>query len=400
MNTQDTPVHLRLWHRDFWCLSLANMLISTVVYGQIFLAQSIVDKAHLTHDVAAKGWGAYGVGLFALGVFVSYLVQRYKRRRVCILAMIGILVAIGGMTFIPSMPMEMRAILLLTSRFAVGMFFGLAQMVLSSTLVIDICESYQRTEANYVVAWFGRLAVAIGPFSAILIHQYFGCDVLSWTTIVLGIFAVILVHAVNIPFRLPSENIKLFSIDRFILLKSWMLFVNLFLVSVAVGIVVALHWYDAFFFAAMMVGFFLAVLAEKIVFANAELKSEAVAGMLLLGFALLMMWTGQDTSGITSAICVGLGAGLLGSRFLLFFIKLRDHCQRGTSQSSCFLSWESGMALGLAIGVGCFCNDVATPYNVGNHHSTVLLVALAFVIAALAMYVGFTHKWYMKHKNR
>ena len=347
MNTQDTPVHLRLWNRDFWCLSMANMLISMVVYGQIFMVQTIAESAHIHQDIVVKSWGAYGLGLFVLGVFVSYLVQRYKRRRVCLVAMIGVAAAIGGTAFVTSVPMEMRELLFLGARFAVGMLFGLAQMVLSSTLVIDISESYQRTEANYVVAWFGRLAMALGPFATIMIHRFYGSEVLTWTMVALSVLAVVLVHAVNFPFRMPSDNIKLFSLDRFLLLKSWMLFVNLFLVSVAVGIVLALHWNDAFFFAAIMVGFLLAILAEKIVFANAELMSEAIAGLLLLGFAILMLWSGQDISGITSAICVGLGAGLLGSRFLLFFIKLRDHCQRGTSQSSCFLSWESGMALGL-----------------------------------------------------
>ena len=399
MNTQDTPVHLRLWHRDFWCLSMANMLISMVVYGQIFMVQTIAESAHIHQDIVVKSWGAYGLGLFVLGVFVSYLVQRYKRRRVCLVAMIGVAAAIGGTSFVTSVPMEMRELLFLGARFAVGMLFGLAQMVLSSTLVIDISESYQRTEANYVVAWFGRLAMALGPFAAIMIHKFFGSEVLTWTMVALSVLAVVLVHAVNFPFRMPSDNIKLFSLDRFLLLKSWMLFVNLFLVSVAVGIVLALHWNDAFFFAAIMVGFLLAIWAEKIVFANAELMSEAIAGLLLLGFAILMLWSGQDISGITSAICVGLGAGLLGSRFLLFFIKLRDHCQRGTSQSSCFLSWESGMALGLFIGVGGCCNAASSCHG-GDHRHGVLLIALAFVIVALAMYVGFTHKWYMKHKNR
>ena len=399
MNTQDTPVHLRLWHRDFWCLSMANMLISMVVYGQIFMVQTIAESAHIHQDIVVKSWGAYGLGLFVLGVFVSYLVQRYRRRRVCLIAMTGMAAAIGGTAFVTSVPMEMRELLFLGARFAVGMLFGLAQMVLSSTLVIDISESYQRTEANYVVAWFGRLAMALGPFATIMIHRFYGSEVLTWTMVALSVLAVVLVHAVNFPFRMPSDNIKLFSLDRFLLLKSWMLFVNLFLVSVAVGIVLALHWNDAFFFAAIMVGFLLAIWAEKIVFANAELMSEAIAGLLLLGFAILMLWSGQDISGITSAICVGLGAGLLGSRFLLFFIKLRDHCQRGTSQSSCFLSWESGMALGLFIGVGSCCNAASSCHG-GDHRHGVLLIALAFVIVALAMYVGFTHKWYMKHKNR
>ncbi len=399
MNTQDTPVHLHLWHRDFWCLSVANLLFSMVVYGQVFMVQHIVGKAHLTQGLASLAWLTYGLGLSLLGFFVSFLVQRFRRNHVCIMAMIGVAVAIFCSTLVPSAPVNVRPMFLLCTRLAIGMLFGLSQMVLSSTLVIDICESYQRTEANYAVAWFGRLAMALGPFVFILVDHHFGWQYVMWIVIGLDALAVFLVMVVDFPFRMPSDNIRLFSLDRFLLLRSWMLFINLFLVSVAIGIVVALHWNHAMFFAFMMVGFLLAILAEKFVFVNAELKSEAVAGMILLGFALLMMWTGQDTTEVTSAICIGLGTGLISSRFLLFFIKLRDHCQRGTSQSTYFISWESGMAVGIAL--GSLASDASPASPSGFYHDTnVLSWCLIILIVSLATYVAFTHQWYLKHKNR
>ena len=32
MNTQNTPVHIRLWHRDFWLMAMANLLLTVAVY--------------------------------------------------------------------------------------------------------------------------------------------------------------------------------------------------------------------------------------------------------------------------------------------------------------------------------------------------------------------------------
>ena len=364
------------------------------------MTQVVVEQAQLGQVMSSRAWGVYGLGLFVLGTFVSYMVQRYRRHHVCILAMLGVAAAMVAMSFVPTVPMDVRPTMLLGTRLAVGMLFGLSQMVLSSTLVIDVCESYQRTEANYAAAWFGRLSLALGPFVAILIHQTLGWQALTWTMVAFDVLAVMLVMVVDFPFRMPTENIRLFSLDRFLLLRAWLLFIILFIVSSAVGIVVALHWHAISFFAAMMVGFFLAILAEKFVFVNAELKSEAVVGMLLLVFAILMMWTGHDVTELTSAVCIGLGAGLLSSRFLLFFIKMSDHCQRGTSQSTYFLSWEAGLALGLAIGVGGWCHDASASWHEGDYRSSVLLVALAFVIVALVLYVMFGHQWYLKHKNR
>jgi hypothetical protein len=84
-----------------------------------------------------------------------------------------------------------------------------------------------------------------------------------------------------------------------------------------------------------------------------------------------------------------MGVGLIGSRFLLFFIKLSRHCQRGTSQSTFLLGWESGIAWGVGAGVAIFQGNV----------TAALIAALVLVIAALAMY-HFTHNWFTNNKNR
>ena len=87
---------------------------------------------------------------------------------------------------------------------------------------------------------------------------------------------------------------------------------------------------------------------------------------------------------------IGLGIGIIGARFLLFFIKLSRHCQRGTSQSTYILGWESGVALGVGIGYAMFAAD----------GQPVLLTALVLVTFALVLYILFTHNWFLKNKNR
>ena len=81
-------------------------------------------------------------------------------------------------------------------------------------------------------------------------------------------------------------------------------------------------------------------LQSVFVFADADLRSEATTGMIVIGIAVLLMITRrQESVSYIVPILVGLGVGLIGSRFLLFFIKMSDHCQRGTSQSTFLLAW-------------------------------------------------------------
>jgi uncharacterized membrane protein YfcA len=82
--------------------------------------------------------------------------------------------------------------------------------------------------------------------------------------------------------------------------------------------------------------------------------------------------------------------GIIASRFLLFFIKLSRHCQRGTSQSTYFLGWETGVSLGIGLGYLLFYQQA----------ERLLYTALALTLTALAMYHFFTHAWFIRNKNR
>ena len=177
MYTQNTPVHVKLWHHDFWRLAIANMLLTMSVYMQIpvlplWLAQ------HGDAMSTGLSMGAYGLGLFVMGGCCNYLVQRYRRNHVCQLAILMMLacIAVIYLTVCGQLLMLAEGMVALVARFCLGASFGLAQMVLVSTLIIDVCESFQRTEANHSAAWFGRFSMSLGPVAALLIYRYFSLE--------------------------------------------------------------------------------------------------------------------------------------------------------------------------------------------------------------------------------
>ena len=201
--------------------------------------------------------------------------------------------------------------------------------------------------------------------------------------------ALVLIFLVDFPFRAPLDDTLTVSLDRFFLPHGIPLFLNLQLIMLAVGLLFSLALTEQFY-AMMMVGFLLAILAQRFVFRDAEVKSEVVTGLILMGSALLMMLTRtQQIVGYAAPAFVGFGLGIIGSRFLLFFIKLSRHCKRGTSQSTFMLGWESGIAWGLGLGYALFEGD-STP---------ILLTALGLVLASLLLY-NFVHNWFVSNKNR
>ena len=391
MDTQNTPVHISLWHADFWILAIANLLITMSVYMLIpILPIWMLGTAALSQQTAGTVMGVYGIGLFLLGGFCNWLVQRYRRNRVCLWAIALVFLSLLGCWLVERELQQswLQYRLLLFLRIVLGAAFGLVQMILSSTLIIDKSESFQRTEANHASAWFGRFALSLGPMLSIVFARTTFSPILASAALALA--AYILLATVKFPFRTPDDGVKKISGDRFFLPVAKWLFLNLFLICLSVGILMSTQ-FTAMFYAMVMVGFAIALLAERFAFVDADLKSQVVAGSILIAAALMMILTRkQMVVNYISPVFVGLGIGLIGSRFLLFFIKLSKHCQRGTAVSTYMLGWESGLAAGLFVGYFFFAEDV----------HLALSASLACLILAFGLYVVFTHQWYIRKKNR
>ena len=392
MNTQNTPVHIRLWHRDFWLMAMANLLLTVAVYVLIpVMPKWLMQTENLTLQETGMIMGAFGIGIFLFGCFTSYLVQRFRRNVACIWAIMLMAAMLGWLYYLDlqkSQFFDLRILLL--QRLALGAAFGVAQMILSSTLIIDTCESFQRTEANHSASWFSRFALSIGPLTGIIVDRMAGFDKVLLVSIGCTLVAIIFILLVHFPFRTPEETFKVVSLDRFFMPRGWPLILNLMLVTFVMGLLLSTMMSELFY-GMVMVGFFVALLAQRFVFRDAELESEVITGLVLVGVAVLMMLTRhQAVVSFAAPMFIGFGLGIMGSRFLLFFIKLSRHCQRGTAQSTFFLAWEFGLAMGIALGYGLLEQQMGP----------ILQISLCTTVAALLFYHFFTHGWYIRHKNR
>lgn len=406
MDTQNTPVHIKLWHKDFWRLCFANLLLMSSVYMLVFaIPYFLIQEKYQMWQIGC-GLLSYGLGLFLFGGFCSYLVQRYRRNMVCQLSILGVVVCHSVLYYLDAFwNIQFSFEILLAVRFLMGAFLGLAQMSLASTLVIDSCESFQRTEANYITSWFARFSIAVGPLVAYSVYNYFGMKYVFPAASVLALGAFVLVSRAKFPFKAPAEGIRIFSLDRFYLPQGTPLFINIILITFSAGLYFSVP-HPPGVFLMIFGGLVLAFLAEKFVFADADLKSQIIVGLILLASAELISFGTQEFAvEIVVPTLLGFSLGIIGSRFLLFYIKLAKHCQRGTSVNSFFLAWELGLSLGLCLGY-LFHNLPVRAYVDVDHpvynmvESRMLHHALLFTIVSLLVYNFAVHPWYMKHKNR
>lgn len=406
MDTQNTPVHITLWHRDFWMLALANVLLMSGAYAQITgLPAYLLGLRFSTREVGCS-LGIFGLGIFALGGLCSYLVQRYRRNQVCMWAILGVALCSAVLFYADHfLRLDVELWMVLAMRFCMGAFLGLAQMTLASTLVIDTCESFQRTEANYLTSWFARFGLALGPLGGIFMILHFGSKFSLLFSVLSSLGALVLVSLVKFPFRAPDEHVRRLSLDRFFLPQGLPLFANVVLVAAAFGALLA-YPHSEEYYMMMGTGLVVAFFTEKYVFADADLKSEVLTGLLMMAAAVLIMTTSQAAAiEFVAPALSGFAAGIMGSRFLLFYIKLAKHCQRGTSMSSFFLAWELGLSLGLFLGYGvlqsfdAYTLSLAAPI-LDRVEGSVIALGLSLLAASFVLYNFFVHPWYMRHRNR
>ena len=343
MDTQHTAIHIRLWQRSFWLLSIAKFLLCMAVYMLIpILPYWMMSQAQFDGATMSFVFLSYLVGVVLPGPFSSFLVQRFRRNNVALLAILCMIPVFYALFFISQFPLWSLYVLAC----CFGASFGFVQEVLSSTLIVDVCDSSHRTEANYASSWFGRIALAVGPMVGLLLCKHLGIQFVFITLAVDCLLALLLVSMVKFPFKTPEDEIHLVSFDRFFLTDGKWLFLNQLLIMAAVGILLSLS-HSVSFYALMLLGFFFALLSQRFVFANADLKSEIVTGLFALCAAVGILFTQQGRAmSHLSPTLLGYGIGLIGSRFQMFLLKLSRHCQRGTSQSTYFLGWESGISLG------------------------------------------------------
>ena len=230
----------------------------------------------------------------------------------------------------------------------------------------------------------------MGPLAALIVYGFWGYCYIPVFSGVLALASFVLIAMVRFPFKAPSEKMPLFCLDRFFLPQGLPLFVNLILIMMVVGVLLA-QVHSVTYYAMLLAGLAMAIVAERFAFANAELKSEVLTGIIVLAAAVLMEFTHQARAlDYMQPAMIGFASGIIGSRFLLFYLKLSKHCQRGTSQSSFFLAWETGISLGFLLKFGFLSSDSSrAPY-----------ACLGLLVISLGLYNFFVHPWYMKHRNR
>ena len=346
----------RLWNRNYTRVWIANFLLyfSFMLLTPLFplyLSETFGADKQMIGIVLA----GYTLTALLVRPFSGYIVDCYPRRTVLLVSFLLFCLLFIGYALSGSL------LMFAIFRTLHGAPFG-AATVSNSTVAIDVLASSRRAEGIGYYGLSNNVATAISPSIALLIYGMTGSyQALFILAILISGLAFYCNYTVKLTSRPPANRPPL-SLDRFILLKAWRQGVCIGCFGFAYGIIstyIAIYGKEelnitggtGLFFMLLSIGLILSRLLGGRTLRQGKITQNATVGVLISLIGYLLFATLRNYWGYYgAAFIIGLGNGHLFPAFQTMFLNLATNDQRGTANSTLYVSWDSGAGLGVLLG--------------------------------------------------
>ena len=381
----------RLWNRNYCKVMIANFSLFFAFYVLTpLLPLYLSEHFGATKDVIGLVLSGYTVTALLSRPFSGFFVDTFPRKTVLMVCFTFFAIFFAGY-------LAASTLLIFTIvRTLHGAPFG-ALTVANSTVAIDVLPSSRRTEGIGYYGLSNNLAMAVAPTIGIyLYHLTDSFELLFWIALAVAFAGLAVDGTVKTQKTRPQTtcNEKLDSkppsqegarrrvlrLDRFFLLRGWLLGVNMVAFGFSFGVLsnyLAIYGKEAMgitsgtgtYFMLLAVGLMLSRLAGSKSLRHGRLTHNAGEGMCisLAGYTLFILVPSltaylrcqglaipddglNQAAWYGSALLIGLGNGHLWPAFQNMTICVARNNQRGTANSTILISWDIGMGLGILAG--------------------------------------------------
>ena len=361
----------RLWNKNYCKVMVANFTLFFAFYILTpLLPLYLSEHFGATKDVIGLVLSGYTITALLFRPFSGYVVDAFPRKTV-------LMISFGAFAIFFAGYLAASTLLLFTIvRTLHGGPFG-ALTVSNSTVAIDVLPSSRRTEGIGYYGLSNNLAMAVAPSIGIFIYQLtHSFDFLFWLAFIVACLGWLVDSTVTLsPPKLGGVrgglNKGKLSLDRFFLLRGWLLGLNMVAFGFSFGVLsnyLAIYGKEVMgitggtgtYFMLCSVGLILSRLQGGKALRNGRVTHNAGEGMVisLVGYTLFILMptffpenhTAIMVGYYGSALLIGLGNGHMWPAFQNMTINVAHNNQRGTANSTILISWDIGMGLGILVG--------------------------------------------------
>lgn len=355
MNNTGVKEHKpKLWSLNFINVCIANFLMACS-FNLLMPSIPLYITEHLGVPQSQTGvvLASYAIALMFVRPFSGYLVDRYPRKWMLLIGFVGYVLVFLGYFWATTV------LLFVLVRFMHGLTWGLST-VASSTLTIDVVPSERRAEGVGFYATAMNVAMAIGPFIAIHIYHNYSFQVLLWCAIFMGVLGITAAALINAPKKEQVVRKEKMNFDRFFLRRGWPIFLNQMLPTFAWGTIgpfVAQYGLSiemenpGTFFLFWAGGIIISrVFAGKLV-DRGYVHQVSMGALIVISCAFFVFATVHNIYAFCiSGIFIGIGFGALFPALQMLYINMAPNSKRGTANSTYYLAFDLGLALGMLAG--------------------------------------------------
>ena len=362
----------RLWNRNYCKVMAANFTLFFAFYVLTpLLPLYLSEHFGATKDVIGLVLSGYTVTALLFRPFSGYFVDSFPRKTVLMVAFGAFAIFFAGYLAASTL------LLFMVVRTLHGGPFG-ALTVANSTVAIDVLPSSRRTEGIGYYGLSNNLAMALAPTIGVFVYKYTqSFELLFWIALVVACLGWLIDSTVELKARNtePAPAVRKLSLDRFFLLRGWLLGLNMIAFGFCFGVLsnyLAIYGKEQLgitggtgtYFMLCSIGLILSRLQGGKALRKGRLTHNAGTGMVisLIGYTLfILMPTVEEfftlhSSLFTfigyygSALLIGLGNGHMWPAFQNMTINVARNNQRGTANSTILVCWDIGIGLGVLLG--------------------------------------------------
>ena len=347
----------RLWNRNYCKVMTANFTLFFAFYVLTpLLPLYLSEHFGATKDVIGLVLSGYTITALLFRPFSGYVVDTFPRKTVLMVSFGAFAIFFAGYLAASTL------LLFMIVRTLHGGPFG-ALTVANSTVAIDVLPSSRRTEGIGYYGLSNNLAMALAPTIGIFIYRYsHSFELLFWLALVVACVGWIVDSTVSLSVRETVRSKSKLSLDRFFLVRGWLLGLNMVAFGFSFGVLsnyLAIYGKEVMgitggtgaYFMLCSVGLILSRLQGGKALRQGRVTHNAGEGMVisLVGYTLFILiptWWGY----YGSALLIGFGNGHMWPAFQNMTINVAGNNQRGTANSTILISWDIGMGLGILVG--------------------------------------------------
>ena len=398
----------RLWNRNYCRVMTANFALFFAFYLLTpLLPLYLVERFDATKDVVGLVLSGYTLTALLARPFSGYLVDSFPRKRVLMVCFFLFFIFFGGYLGASSL------LLFTIVRTLHGAPFG-ALTVANSTVAIDVLPSSRRNEGIGYYGLSNNLAMATAPMAAIYLYRLTGdFQLLFWLALLIAGIGMMVDSQVKLQTKplansqQPAANSQqptrrgLIRLDRFFLVRGWLLAVNMVFFGFCFGVVsnyLAIYSKEVMgitggtgtWFLLLSVGLVASRLQGARALREGKLLLNATEGVIISSVAYTLFVLFPNEFGYYgSALLLGLGNGHLWPAFQNMIISMAHHNERGTANSTLLISWDVG------IGLGVLCGGVVS--ELAGYTPAFWVVAISQLVGA-ALFLMATRAFYQKRQ--